>query len=257
MADETSERGGVGEPRVRMENIHKWFGEIHALKGVDFEIYPGEIVGLVGDNGAGKSTLIKILTGFLQPEEGEIYFDGDEVEIDSIDKGRELGVETVYQEQALVDDLSVAANVFLGRESTRTSGIINVLDEEKMKEETEKLTRRLNLDVASPKQKARFCSGGERQGIAIARAMNFGAKVLILDEPTRALSVSGSEKVYEYEQRVAEEGTSVIHITHDINEVYPISDRFVFLSRGEVIWEGDKEEITREELTNLFRRERK
>lgn len=243
------------EPIIRMEDIQKWYGEVHALKGVDFSIYPSQAVGLIGDNGAGKSTLIKILAGLIKANDGKIFHRGKEVQIDSVEKARELGIETVFQEQAIVDPLSVSRNIFLGRELTKSIGVGEIVDEDKMKEETEKLLSRLNLEISSPEQEAQFCSGGERQGVAIARAMHFDADILILDEPTRALSVSGIEKVQDYVRHVKDEGTGVVYITHDLNRVFPIADRFVFLSRGEKEKDVDKQSSSLEELSQLYRRE--
>lgn len=242
------------KPIVEMKNIHKWFGEVHALRGVDFQVFPFEVVGLIGDNGAGKSTLIKILTGLIPSDDGKIFYKGKEVKISSVKEARKLGIETVYQEQAIVNPLSVAKNVFLGREKTKSILMGKVMDDETMIHETEKLMRRLNLDIASPKQEAQFCSGGERQGVAIARAMYFGAKILILDEPTRALSISGVEKVQNYVREVRNRGTGVVYITHNLQQVYPIADRFVFLSRGEKKASIKKGGLSLKGLADLYRR---
>lgn len=239
------------EPMVKMENIHKWFGEVHALKGVDFEIYPNEVVGLIGGNGAGKSTLINILAGFLSLDRGEIFYKGKKVEISSIEQARKLGIETVYQEQSVIGSLSVAKNVFLGREKKNMLGI---MDKKGMREETEKISKELKLEVSSPQQEAQFCSGGERQGIAIARAMHFESEVLVLDEPTRALSVSGVEQVQNFIKKVRDQGVGVVFITHSLEQVYPVADRFVFISRGKKKTTTKKEECSVEELRELFRR---
>ncbi len=237
-----------------MKNIHKWFGEgVHALKGVDFSIdFPGECVGLVGDNGAGKSTLIKILTGFISPDEGEIYFNGEKVKFKSPKEARKAGIETVYQEQALAEDLSVTRNIFLGEEKTKKIGFlpIPILDEEKMEEESKSLMEDIGLNVSSMEQEARFCSGGERQGIAIARSMYFDADVVILDEPTRALGTTGTRKVLDLVEGLREEDIASIFITHNLHHVYPVADRFVLLERGRKLFEKPKEETSVEELNN-------
>ncbi len=239
---------------VRMKGIHKWFGEVHALRGVDFSISRGTTVGLIGDNGAGKSTLIKILAGLIERDRGKIYYRGEEVEIESVRQSQQLGIETVFQEQAIVDPLSVARNIFLGREEVHSFGFGKIMNDDKMLEETEELMDDLNLDIASPDQEAEFCSGGERQGVAIARAMFFDADVLILDEPMRALSVSGKEKVEEYIKKARDQGTGIIYITHDLHRVYPVADRFVFLSRGEKEMDIRKEDCSQDELSKLYRR---
>ncbi len=249
-----AQKGTGSEDLVRMEGIHKWFGEVHALKGVDFRINRGETVGLIGDNGAGKSTLIKILAGLIDRDRGTIYYRGEEVEIDSVRESQKLGIETVFQEQAIVDPLSVARNIFLGREEVHSIGFGKIMNDTKMLNKTEDLLNELNLDIASPDQEAEFCSGGERQGIAIARAMFFDADVLILDEPMRALSVSGKEKVEDYIRKARDHGTGIIYITHDLHRVYPVADRFVFLSRGEKEMDVKKEECSQDELSELYRR---
>jgi simple sugar transport system ATP-binding protein len=232
-----------------MVNIHKYFERVHALKGVDFSVYKGEVVGLVGDNGAGKSTLIKILAGVIPKDEGEIYWEGKKVEIRSVKDARNLGIETVFQEQALVDVFTLSQNVFLGRELTKTYGPIKVVDYRKMDEETRWLLRRLNLRIAeSPRRELRFCSGGEKQGVAISRAMYFQAKLIILDEPTRGLSVAGVEQVLDFVSQLKKEGIACIFITHNFQHVYPVADRFVLLSRGVKVLDEPKSSLSIEKL---------
>src|SRR6056297_2794510 len=183
------------EPILQMHNVHKWFGNIHAVAGVDVTIDHDEVVGLVGDNGAGKSRLIKMISGVLKPTEGEIFINGEKVNISSVDKARDLGIETVHQTQAVAEDRSVADNIFLGRELVTNFGPLKVLDRKQMRAISERLTQELGLDIPSPDHEVRFCSGGERQGVAIARAMYFKARLVILDEPTTALSVRGRDQV--------------------------------------------------------------
>lgn len=238
-------------PIVEMKGIHKWYGEVHALKGVDFRIYPSEIVGLIGDNGAGKSTLVNILTGFIHADKGKILYKGEEVKISSVKDAKKLGIEVVYQGQAIVDPLSVAKNIFLGREITKYPFWMNV---KKMNEETEKLLGVLGLEISSPEQEAQFCSGGERQGIAVARAMYFGAKVLLLDEPTGGLSIPVVRKVQNYIKSARAQGVGVVFLTHNLQEVYPIADRVVFLSRGEKKLDVEKKKYSMEKIIGLYRR---
>jgi simple sugar transport system ATP-binding protein len=240
-----------GEPLLRMEGIHKRYGSVHALKGIDFGVYPGEVVGLIGDNGAGKSTLIEIITGVHRPSEGIVYWNGEETVISSVDKARALDIETVYQDQAVVDDRSVAQNVFLGRELTASIGPFDFLDKSTMREEAETLTRELGLDIASPNQEVRFCSGGEKQGVAIARAMYFDADLVILDEPTTALAVTGVREVMKFIEQLKNAGTSCIFITHNLQHGYSISDRFVVLSRGEKLADLKHEETSPDELEEI------
>ncbi len=155
-------------PFLKMQNIHKFYGSVHALKGVDFEVGSNEIVGLIGDNGAGKSTLVEIIAGSLSKSKGKIFVKGKEVDISSVKVARDLGIEMVYQDQAVVETISVAKNIFLGRELLR-SNLIKLLDMGKMKREAERITKSLGLDIPSPDQEVRFCSGGERQGVAISQ----------------------------------------------------------------------------------------
>lgn len=239
------------EPILRMENIHKWYGSVHALKGVDFNVYPGEAVGLVGDNGAGKSTLIEIITGVHDRSEGDVYWKGEPVKIGSVDEARNLNIETVFQDQAVVEDRTVAQNVFLGRELTTGIGPIKLLDKQRMREEAGEITRDLGLNISSPDQEVRFCSGGEKQGVAIARAMYFDAELVILDEPTTALAVSGVRKVLDFVEQLKAAGTAVVFISHNLPHAYEICDRFVVFSRGEKVADVLQTETTVEELENM------
>lgn len=238
------------KPILKAEGVHKWYGKIHALDNFDFEIRPGEAVGLVGDNGAGKSTFAKIVAGMVEKNEGNIYWKGEEVEINSIEDARNLGIETVYQEQALVDELSVAKNIFLGREMT-SLGPLGALDMEAMQEKAHEVTNKLGLRM-EPTQEVRFCSGGERQGVAVARALLFQANLIILDEPTRALSSKGVEKILKFIQRMKEKGIGVILISHIFPQIFSVSDRFVILSRGKKIKETKREETSPDELSELI-----
>lgn len=237
---------------VEMKNIHKWFGKVHALMGVDFSVNPSEIVGLVGDNGAGKSTLIKILTGVLSKNEGEIYFNGKKIKFSSPRDARKNGIETIYQEQALADDLSVTRNLFMGKELQKSIGPIKLLDHKKMKKASEDILSELGLSISSMEQETRLCSGGERQGIAIARAMYFKAKLVILDEPTRALGVAGVRRVLKLVKELKSRGIASIFITHNLHHVYPIADRFVILVRGKKVGDCLKKDTSISKLINLM-----
>lgn len=234
-----------------MKDIHKFYGSNHALKGVDFEVKPKEVVGLVGDNGAGKSTLIKILTGVTSKSRGRIYWKGKEVNISSVEDARRLKIETVYQDQAVIGSMSVAQNIFLGRPPTNSIGPLKILDKKKMREKAREITGDLGLDISSADQEVRFCSGGEKQGVAISRAMNFEAELVILDEPTTALSVRGSRKVLDFVKQLKDEGVACIYISHNLHHVYPVSDRFVVLARGEKIEDIEKDRTSIEELEDL------
>jgi len=235
---------------LRGKNIHKWFGAIHALKGVDFEVMQGEILGLVGGNGAGKSTLIKILSGVYQKDEGEMFLKEKEIHFSSPREARKAGIETVYQDQALIEDLNVAQNIFLTREITKSFGVV---DDDKMIEESARLVSTLGLSISSMKKEVQFCSGGERQGIALSRAIYFKAKLVLLDEPMTALSYEGRKKVFNLIQRMKdEEGISFVIISHDIERIYTLCDRFLIFNRGEKKTEVPKEEITVEEMEQLM-----
>lgn len=244
----------MAQTLVEMKNIHKWFGRVHALRGVNFQVDSSESVGLIGDNGAGKSTLIKILTGVEQADEGEIFFKGVRVKngFSSPREARDNGIETVYQEQALADDLSVRRNMFMGREPLRGFGPIKLLDHKKMEAESNRILTELGMSIRSMNQEARFCSGGEREGIAIARAMYFKADLVILDEPTRALGVAGVRRVLGLIKELKKRGIATIFISHNLYHVHPVVDRFVVLVRGQKVADIPKKETSVKELTQLL-----
>ena len=234
---------------VKMVNIHKWFGKVYALRGVDFNVGFNEIVGLVGDNGAGKSTLIKILSGYHLADRGEIYFNGEKVNIQTPKDAKKLGIETVYQEQALAPHVSISRNVFMGREPSKFLGFIN---RKKMDNDSLQVLTDLGLKIKDPDLVVETLSGGQRQGVAIARVLYFKAKLVILDEPTIALSVKESQQVMEFIKQLKNEGISVIFITHNIYHAFQISDRFVILSHGERLADVRKEETNLDELISLI-----
>lgn len=236
---------------LKMENIHKRFKSVHALRGVNFNVNQSEIVGLIGDNGAGKSTLIKVLTGVYSMDKGKVFFKGKKVKFRSPKEARDSGIETIYQEMTLADDMSVARNMFIGKELLKSIGPIKLLDLKKMKKESERTLRELGLNIQSVDQEARFCSGGERQGIAIARAMYFKASLVILDEPTRALGPKGVNRVIEFAKELKRKGIASVYISHEFHHIYPIADRFVVLSRGKVIYDVLKKDISLDELTKV------
>lgn len=235
-------------PLVRMVNIGKRFGSVYALTGVSLEVRPKEVLGLLGDNGAGKSTLIKILAGVFPPDEGEIYFNGERVNFSAPKEARALGIETVHQELSLVGIMSIARNFFLGREPTKKMGPIAFLDKRRMNKECKEVITEIGVRVRSPDEYVAILSGGERQAISIGRAMHFGAKLLILDEPMAALSVRETRAVLAQIVRAREEGASIMFITHNVYHVYPVADRFVMLDRGVKIGEATKENATTEDI---------
>jgi len=233
---------------VSMENIHKSFGEVDVLNGINFTIGHNEIIGLVGDNGAGKSTLIKLITGVHLPSSGEIYYKGEKITIHSVKRSRELGIETVYQERALADQQTMWRNMFAGREITNKLGFLKV---NRQKEETEKLLREhmgFTSKALTTDSIVMSLSGGEKQGIAIGRALYFNADLIILDEPTMGLSLSETRRVLDFVQDIKKGGRSAVFISHNIYYVYPVADRFVILDRGRIAGEFQKKDISQDEL---------
>ncbi len=240
------------EELVRMEDIVKNFGKVKALKGVDMEVNHKEIVGLVGDNGAGKSTLIKILSGALRPTSGKIWFEGESVNFKNTDDGIKAGIETVYQDAALVGQLSVARNLFLGREPLKEGSLLPSLDTHYMNEQAVSLLQQVGLTTIDPSAKVNNLSGGQRQSIAIARGMFFRAKLIILDEPTNNLGVEESRNVLEFVTETKERGHSSIFITHNIRHIYQVADRIVVLRDGKMVGDLRKEETTMEEIEEMI-----
>lgn len=235
---------------IQMKNIHKSFGGVVALDGVDFELGDNEVVGLVGDNGAGKSTLIKILSGVFPPDEGEIFIRGRKVERGySVRKAHKLKIETVHQERALGEMQSMWRNIFAGRQITNRLGFIKI---DKAKEETRKIMTemmRFTGGGVSPDSTVGTLSGGEKQGVTIGRALYFNADLIILDEPTMALSIQETAKVLDFVRAIKREGKSAIYISHNIYLLYPVCERFVLLDRGRVIRQFQKSEVSRDKLT--------
>jgi simple sugar transport system ATP-binding protein len=236
-------------PFLRLVNVSKTFGEVQALRAVDFEVGANEIVGLLGDNGAGKSTLVKIITGYHQPDPGGEVFIGDRrLEHLSVARARELGIEVVYQERALADKQSLWRNIFMGRELANAWG---KLDLRAMRSETRKLMSTLmgfTSSAVTPDSTVGTFSGGERQGVAITRALYFQARLIILDEPTMGLSLSETRKCLDFVAGIKSAGKSAIFIDHNIFHVYPVADRIVVLDRGSVAGQFMKDELTLQEL---------
>lgn len=245
----SNESNSNSKELLRMTGINKYFGKVHALEGVDFRINEAENVGLVGDNGAGKSTLIKIISGYHRAEKGQIYFGGKKVRISSPKDSRALGIETVYQEQALAPDLSISRNIFMGREPATALGFLRkrVMDEESMD-----ALKSMGLHLRSPNINISTLSGGERQGVAIARAFYFEAKLVILDEPTMALSVKEVREVFNFVNQLKRKGISVIFITHNLHQVFTISDRIVVLSHGKKLVDIKKKDTNVDELSEII-----
>lgn len=238
------------EPLIKVENVHKWYGSVHALRGVNFSVNAAECMALIGDNGAGKSTLVQVIAGFIPMDKGTVYWQGKKVDISSVKDARKLGIETVYQTQAIVPQLTVAQNIFLGREEVKALGPLKFIDEKHMNNKANKIIESLRLNLP-PEREVEFCSGGERQGVAIARAMQFNAELIIMDEPTTALSVSGVEKVLNFIKGLKEQGISSIFISHNLRQLLDVADRFSIMSHGVVIHVIEREEATEEKLVDL------
>ena len=237
---------------VQMRNIVKRFGTVEALRGVDFEVRKGEVRALMGDNGAGKSTLIKVLTGVHTPTSGEIIFDGESVKIDSPADARKLGIETCYQDLALIPLMSIWRNFFLGRELVSEFGPIKWLRRKEMAEQCRDSLRDIGIHIRSAEEKVGKMSGGERQSIAIGRAIHFGAKLLILDEPTSALSVKETHKVLSYIENAKKRGLPVIFITHNVNHIYQVSDSYTIIRQGRKVGTYLKGELTQQDIADLI-----
>ncbi len=239
---------------LEMVNISKTFGEVRALCPIDFRVGYNESVGLLGDNGAGKSTLIKIITGYHRPDPGgEIFFRGRRIEDLTVSQARRLGIETVYQEKALAEKQTLWRNIFMGREISAWAGLLDI---RRMRDETQRLmVEKMGFTSAAitPETLVRTMSGGERQGVAIVRALYFQAELIILDEPTMGLSVSETQKTLDFVRGIKEAGKSCLFIDHNIFHVYPVVDRIVILDRGRVAGECLRDRITLDELTHKLR----
>jgi len=233
--------GGGPEPVLQAVGIDKYFGPVRALTNVHFAARPGEIVALIGDNGAGKSTLINVLTGVLPHDGGEIVFDGRPVRLSSPQEARRLGIETVYQDLAIAPHLDAVANIFLGRELRLPGplGSLGFLDRRRMRQETEDQLTRLRVRVPGLGRRMTTLSGGQRQGVAVARAVMWASKVVIMDEPTAALGVAQTGQVLDLMRQVRDTGIPVVFISHNMPHVFEVADRIVVLRLGKIVEELD------------------
>ena len=232
-----------------MRNIRVAFGGVHAVDKVTVDLRPGEVVGLVGGNGAGKSTLMRVLSGAHPADSGEILIEGKPVSISNPRDAKALGIETIYQTLALADNVDAAANVFLGRElKTR----IGNLDDAAMESATRKVIGRLNPRFKNFKSPVKSLSGGQRQSIAIARAIHFNARVLIMDEPTAALGPAETNQVRELVAQLKQEGIGIFLISHDIHDVFDLSDRITVMLQGKLVGTVNKDEVTKDEVLAMI-----
>ncbi|MFZ4615502.1 MAG: ATP-binding cassette domain-containing protein [Rectinemataceae bacterium] len=238
---------------VRMVNVSKSYGRIQALKSMDLEMEPGEIVGLVGDNGAGKSTLVKILVGAIQANPGaKIFFKGEEVRIHKPIDAINLGIESIYQESSLVNTLNISRNLFLGREPIKKFGPFPYLDMAKMNSEAHALMKKVGIKRIDLDTQISNLSGGERQSIAIARAMYFEKDLIILDEPTNQLGIEEIQSVLSFVVKAKEKGHSCLFITHNIHHIYRVADRIVVLRAGQKVGDLKKSETSIEKIEELI-----
>jgi len=230
-----------GEPVLRARGIDKSCGAVRVLESVDFEVRPGEVVALIGDNGAGKSTLINVLTGVLRPDSGEIFFEEKRVRFATPHEARERGIETVYQDLAVAPQLDAVSNIFLGREHRRAGilGRLGFLEGGRMRRETEDQLTDLRVRLSSLEKPLSTLSGGQRQGVAVARAVMWASKVVIMDEPTAALGVAQVEMVLDLIRRVRDTGIPVVFISHNMPHVFEVADRISVLRLGEMVAELD------------------
>ncbi len=241
-----------GTPLVELQHVSKYFGTVIALKDVSMSVYPGEVMCLLGDNGAGKSTLIKIISGVHPPDEGKLIVEGREVHFASPRDALNAGIATVYQDLAIVPLMSISRNFFLGSEPTRGWGPFRRFDVARADRITRQELAKMGIYVRDTAQAVGTLSGGERQSVAIARAVYFGAKVLILDEPTAALGVKEAGVVLRYVAQARARGLGVVFITHNIHHAYPIGDRFTILNRGRSYGTFKKSEVSREEVVAMM-----
>ena len=233
---------------LEVRNLSKSFGAVQALLDVSFTVEKGEIVGLVGDNGAGKSTIINLLMGVYPPDGGEIYFEGRRVSFRSPRDSRATGIEPVYQSTAVVDLMNLWRNFYLGREVTRSFGPWSVLDKKEMRKRSIEMMWDIGVHVREADESVQYMSGGERQSLCIGRCMEFSGKLLLLDEPTAALSLKETDKVLKFAESVREKGLSEVIVDHNINHIYPIVDKFVVMGRGRKVTELRKADVSVEDV---------
>lgn len=234
---------------ISVRDLHKWYSGVHALKGVTLDFTRNEAVGLVGDNGAGKSTLINILSGLHRQEEGEVFVDGKQVRMHGPRDAMDLGIETIYQYNSMVPNMTVARNLFVGREPLKMRfGPLGFLDEQKMREQSVKAIADVDLHLRSPDALVSELSGGQRQGVAIARAMHFRSQVMILDEPTNHLSVKETAKVISFVRSLNAQGVTSIFISHNMHHVFACCDRVIAMALGKVVLDKPIAETSIEEV---------
>jgi len=242
------------ENLLRVNNLTKRFGGLTAVNNISLDVNIGEVVGLVGDNGAGKSTLIKMVSGVYTPDDGEMFFDGEKLDFTSPRDARDKGIETIYQDLALAENLDVGSNIFLGREILRSylGGVIKTVDRNKAREEAVKALDRLNIQLPSLTQQVLNLSGGQRQAVAIARSIYWNAKLMIMDEPTAALGVSEQRKVLRLVRTLCDQGVPVIIISHNMQDVFAVATRIIVMRRGKKVGERMTDQTSVDEIVSLM-----
>ncbi len=253
IAPEQASAGDGGRISIELRHIDKSFGGVEVLRDVSLSLGAGEVLGLLGDNGAGKSTLIKIITGVHQPSAGQLFFSGKEVRGLTVDRARALGIETVFQERALADQLSLWNNIFMGRPLIHWLGFMNVRAMRKITSQLMGESMGFTSAVLTPDTRVTGLSGGERQGLAIVRALHFEADIIILDEPTMGLSLKEVDKLVQFVRSIKAAGKSAIFIDHNIFHVYSVADRVVVLDRGRVAAELSTSQYSLDQVTDIMR----
>ena len=243
----------MADALLQVRGLTKRFGGLTAVDRVDLDVRPGEVVGLLGDNGAGKSTLIKMISGVYHPDEGQIFFQGRDVKMGSPMDALELGIETLYQDLALAENLNVYSNIFLGRERTKQFlGLIPVLDHDAMRKESSKVLKRLEIEIPSLRSQIKNLSGGQRQAVAISRSIYWNAKLLIMDEPTAALGVAEQRKVLDLVRVLRGQNIPIIIISHQMYDIFSVTDRLAIMRRGKKVAERNTKETTPDEVVSLI-----
>jgi D-xylose transport system ATP-binding protein len=237
---------------LKIENVTKRFGSVVALKDVSFEMYENEIVGLVGDNGAGKSTLIKIISGNFPPDEGNIYFEGKRVHFKNPSDTRNLGIETVYQDLAICDNLDAVSNLFVGREVCRDVLGFKVLNKRKMIEVSSDVFQQIGINMPSIHERVEYYSGGQRQAVALGRFVAWGKKLALLDEPTAAIGVRETAQILNLIKCIKERNVGIIIISHNLQQVFEIVDRIIVLRHGEIVGIREKKNTNPDEIVSLI-----
>jgi D-xylose transport system ATP-binding protein len=245
----TAPSGDATTPLVAMNDIHVSFGGVHAVDSVSVDLVAGEVVGMVGHNGAGKTTLMRVLSGAHPADSGEIWIEGKRVQISNPRDAQLLGVETIYQTLALADNIDAAANLFLGRE---ISSLIGGLDDSAMESATRQVMHRLNPNFQNFKAPVMSLSGGQRQSVAIARAVHFNARILIMDEPTAALGPAETEQVRDLIRQLKSEGIGIFLVSHDIHDVFDLSDRISVMYHGRLVKTVRRDEVTPDEVLAMI-----